>query len=62
MSELTTLRNRMGEVRGSGDRGGWMRAYGSRFDASTSSGVNYRQQQRGMTFGADAPIPVSNGQ
>jgi outer membrane autotransporter protein len=62
MSELTTLRSRMGEVRGSGEGGGWMRAYGSRFDASTSAGVNYRQQQRGMTFGADAPIPVSNGQ
>lgn len=62
MSEMTTLRSRMGEVRGSGEGGGWMRAYGSRFDASTSSGVDYRQNQRGMSFGADAPIPVSNGQ
>ncbi|MDB6049473.1 MAG: outer rane autotransporter [Pseudomonas sp.] len=62
MSELTTLRSRMGEVRGSGEGGGWMRAYGSRFNASTRAGVEYRQQQSGMSFGADAPVPVNNGQ
>ncbi|MEB0122672.1 autotransporter outer membrane beta-barrel domain-containing protein, partial [Pseudomonas sp. CCI1.2] len=62
MSEMTTLRSRMGEVRGSGEGGGWMRAYGSRFEATTGVGVGYKQQQRGLSFGADAPVPVSNGQ
>ncbi|WP_416195062.1 autotransporter outer membrane beta-barrel domain-containing protein [Pseudomonas sp. MH10] len=62
MSEMTTLRSRMGEVRGSGEGGGWMRAYGSRFEATTGAGVGYKQQQRGLSFGADAPVPVSNGQ
>lgn len=61
MSELTTLRSRMGEVRGSEEGGGWMRAYGSRFDATTGAGVEYKQQQRGMSFGADAPVPIGNG-
>ncbi|MDY7561019.1 autotransporter outer membrane beta-barrel domain-containing protein [Pseudomonas sp. CCC3.2] len=61
MSELTTLRSRMGEVRGSEEGGGWMRAYGSRFDAATGAGIKYKQQQRGMSFGADAPVPIGNG-
>jgi outer membrane autotransporter protein len=62
MSELTTLRSRMGEVRNSGEGGGWIRAYGSRFNATTGAGVDYEQRQSGMSFGADAPVPVSNGQ
>jgi hypothetical protein len=40
-SELTTLRSRMGEVRGQAQGGGWMRTYGSRFNASLDSGVDY---------------------
>ncbi|WP_374028599.1 autotransporter outer membrane beta-barrel domain-containing protein [Pseudomonas sp. UMAB-08] len=62
MSELTTLRSRMGEVRNSGEGGGWIRAYGNRFNATTSAGVDYEQRQSGMSFGADAPVPVSSGQ
>lgn len=62
MSELTTLRSRMGEVRTSGEGGGWIRAYGNRFNATTGAGVDYEQKQSGMSFGADAPVPVSNGQ
>jgi outer membrane autotransporter protein len=62
MSELTTLRSRMGEVRGSGQGGGWIRAYGNRFDASTGGGTDYKQRQNGFSFGADAPVPVSEGQ
>lgn len=61
-SELTTLRSRMGEVRGQEQGGGWMRAYGSRFNASTGDGVDYRNNQSGLSFGADAPLPVSVGQ
>lgn len=60
-SELTTLRSRMGEVRGREEGGGWMRSYGSRFNASLDAGVNYQQKQRGLSFGADAPVPVSDG-
>lgn len=61
-SELTTLRSRMGEVRGREQGGGWMRTYGSRFNAALESGVNYSQKQQGLSFGADAPVPVGNGQ
>lgn len=61
MSELSTLRSRMGEVRARGQAGGWMRAYGSRLNATTSDGVDYRQKQSGLSLGADAPVEVSNG-
>jgi outer membrane autotransporter protein len=60
-SELTTLRSRMGEVRGQEEGGGWIRSYGNRFDANTGAGLSYHQKQQGMSFGADAPIPVANG-
>lgn len=61
-SELSTLRSRMGEVRGQEQRGGWLRAYGSRFNASTGDGVDYRNNQSGLSLGADAPLSVSVGQ
>lgn len=61
-SELTTLRSRMGEIRGQEQGGGWIRAYGNRFNASLDSGLDYRQKQQGMSFGADAPVPVGAGQ
>lgn len=60
-SELTTLRSRMGEVRGQEQGGGWIRSYGNRFKASLDAGVDYQQKQQGLSFGADAPIPVSKG-
>jgi outer membrane autotransporter protein len=60
-SELTTLRSRMGEVRGREEGGGWMRSYGSRFKASLDAGVDYQQKQHGLSLGADAPVPVSDG-
>ena len=61
-SELNILRSRMGEVRGKEQAGGWIRAYGSKFNASTGDGINYRNNQRGLSLGADAPLPVSVGQ
>ncbi|WP_235204858.1 autotransporter outer membrane beta-barrel domain-containing protein [Pseudomonas syringae] len=61
MSELSTLRSRMGEVRLSGKAGGWMRAYGNRLTATTGDGIDYRQKQSGLSLGADAPIELSNG-
>lgn len=61
--ELSTLRSRMGEVRmDHGKAGGWIRAYGNKFDVDASSGVAYRQVQQGLSFGADAPLPLGDGQ
>jgi outer membrane autotransporter protein len=60
-NELTTLRSRMGEVRGQEQGGGWIRSYGNRFNASLDAGVDYQQNQQGLSFGADAPIPVNDG-
>ncbi|HEX8592239.1 MAG TPA: autotransporter outer membrane beta-barrel domain-containing protein [Pseudomonas sp.] len=61
-SELTTLRSRMGEVRGKPLGGAWMRSYGSRFNASTGDGVDYQQKQSGFTLGVDAPLDVGIGE
>lgn len=61
-SELSTLRSRMGEVRGQEQGGGWIRSYGSRFKASLDSGLSYQQRQHGLSLGADGPVPVMNGQ
>lgn len=61
-SELSTLRSRMGEVRGQESGGGWIRTYGNRFNASLGSGVDYQQKQHGLSFGADAPVSVGDGQ
>lgn len=61
--ELSTLRSRMGEVRmDHGKAGGWIRAYGNKFNVSASSGVAYQQVQQGLSFGADAPLPMGDGQ
>jgi len=61
--ELSTLRSRMGEVRmDHGKAGGWIRAYGNKFDVSASSGAAYKQTQQGLSFGADAPLPMGDGQ
>lgn len=61
--ELSTLRSRMGELRFKGGQpGGWIRAYGNKFDAKAASGVGYQQTQQGLSFGADAPLPVGDGQ
>lgn len=61
--ELSTLRTRMGEVRMDDDKaGGWIRAYGNKYNVSASSGVAYQQTQQGLSFGADAPLPIGSGQ
>jgi outer membrane autotransporter protein len=61
--EMTSLRSRMGELRyNQGKNAGvWMRAYGNQHNiADASSGVGYQQNQRGLTFGADAQLGESN--
>lgn len=61
--ELTSLRSRMGELRlDDGKAGGWMRAYGNKYDVAASSGVAYKQTQQGFSLGADAPLPIGGGQ
>lgn len=54
--EMSTLRSRIGEVRGSGQGGSWMRSYGNKYQVAGSSGLGYRQNQYGMSLGVDAPL------
>lgn len=55
--EMTSLRSRMGELRHNGAQaGGWMRAYGNKYEVSGGDGGAYDQVQRGFSLGADAPL------
>lgn len=61
--ELSTLRSRMGELRlDERKSGGWVRAYGNKFNVSPASGAAYSQVQQGFSLGADAPLPYGDGQ
>ncbi|MFC3939052.1 autotransporter outer membrane beta-barrel domain-containing protein [Pseudomonas gingeri NCPPB 3146 = LMG 5327] len=60
--ELATLRNRMGEIRTSGEGGGWIRGYGNQYNVSADAGFAYKQRQKGLSLGVDLPVPVGNGQ
>ncbi|WP_224770933.1 autotransporter outer membrane beta-barrel domain-containing protein [Pseudomonas sp. FEN] len=60
--ELATLRGRMGEIRTSGEGGGWIRGYGNQYNVTAEAGFGYKQRQKGLSFGVDLPIPVSDGQ
>lgn len=62
--ELASLRSRMGELRYNDGRsaGLWMRTYGSKYNVADASGVGYSQNQQGISFGADAPLPIGDGQ
>jgi outer membrane autotransporter protein len=61
--ELTSLRSRMGELRFNGGKsGGWIRTYGNKYDVAQASGVGYKQNQQGISLGADAPMPFGDGQ
>ncbi|MBC3950972.1 autotransporter outer membrane beta-barrel domain-containing protein [Pseudomonas folii] len=61
--ELTTLRSRMGELRQGHTAGGvWARAYGNKFNISATDQVSYQQNQQGMSFGVDTPLPSADGQ
>ncbi|UVJ43112.1 autotransporter outer membrane beta-barrel domain-containing protein [Pseudomonas sp. LS1212] len=62
--ELSSLRSRMGELRYSGGKraGGWIRTYGNKYNVADASGVGYQQTQQGISLGADAPLPVGDGQ
>lgn len=61
--ELTSLRSRMGELRFNGGKaGGWVRTYGNKYNVDEASGVGYQQTQQGFSLGADAPLPIGDGQ
>ncbi|MDB5983145.1 MAG: tibA 1 [Pseudomonas sp.] len=61
--ELATLRSRMGELRNGHDQGGaWARTYGNKFNISAADGVAYSQNQGGVSFGVDTPLPAADGQ
>jgi outer membrane autotransporter protein len=63
--EMTSLRTRMGELRHSDGQssGLWTRAYGNKFEVNNGDiGVQYKQNQRGFTLGADAPLSGGDGQ
>lgn len=61
--ELTSLRTRMGELRfNGGQAGGWIRTYGNKYNVAAASGLGYQQNQQGISLGADAPLPVGDGQ
>lgn len=61
--ESASLRSRMGELRtDSNHGGGWMRTYGNKYNMAAAAGVEYSQQQQGISFGADLPISSRDGQ
>ncbi|EUB84584.1 autotransporter outer membrane beta-barrel domain-containing protein [Pseudomonas sp. GM30] len=63
LGELTSLRSRMGELRfNGGQAGAWGRTYTSKYNIADGSGVGYQQRQHGFTLGADAPLPLGDGQ
>jgi outer membrane autotransporter protein len=61
--ELSSLRSRMGELRHNGGQSGaWSRVYGAKYNVSGDNGLSYSQQQNGFSLGADAPLPIGDGQ
>ena len=54
--EMSTLRSRMGEVRGSGQGGAWMRTYGNKYDVASAGGLGYQQRQSGYSLGSDVAL------
>lgn len=61
--ELSSLRSRMGELRHNGGQSGaWSRVYGGKYNVSGDNGLSYSQQQNGFSLGADAPLPIGDGQ
>jgi len=63
LGELTSLRTRMGELRfNGGQSGAWGRTYANKYNIADGSGVGYQQTQQGFTLGADAALPLGDGQ
>lgn len=61
--ELSTLRQRMGEVReGYGSGGAWIRLIGNESHVQPRDDSTYKQTQSGFTVGIDSPHELENGQ
>ncbi|PCR93973.1 autotransporter outer membrane beta-barrel domain-containing protein [Pseudomonas fluorescens] len=59
--EASSLRSRMGELRfNGGQSGAWIRTYGNQYNVAQGSGVAYKQNQQGLSLGADARLGDSN--
>ncbi|HGN0626932.1 autotransporter outer membrane beta-barrel domain-containing protein [Achromobacter xylosoxidans] len=60
--EMTTLRTRMGDMRqGKQNGGAWVRALGSQQNVNERAGVGYKQNQAGVSLGADVVHDITNG-
>lgn len=59
--EMTSLNNRMGDLRvNGGQTGGWVRSYGNRFSITNNAyGNGYSQNQYGLAMGVDTPIQIA---
>ncbi|WP_256576060.1 MULTISPECIES: autotransporter outer membrane beta-barrel domain-containing protein [unclassified Pseudomonas] len=59
--EASSLRSRMGELRFNGGKSGaWIRTYGNQYNVADGSGVAYKQNQQGLSLGADARLGDSD--
>ncbi|MEO6676999.1 MAG: autotransporter outer membrane beta-barrel domain-containing protein, partial [Pseudomonas sp.] len=59
--EMSTLINRMGDLRvNGGQSGGWVRSYGNRYSVSGNVlGGSYSQTQSGIAMGVDTPVQIA---
>lgn len=60
--ELSSLRSRLGEVRGTGQGGIWMRSYGNKYNVDPAGGLHYSQQQLGFSLGLDTAVTTVDSQ
>ncbi|WP_095050889.1 autotransporter outer membrane beta-barrel domain-containing protein [Pseudomonas sp. Irchel s3h9] len=74
-AEMTTLNNRLGDRRlngaepsvsarstGQSQAGVWIRTYSNQYNVDNAYGDGYSQSQKGVSVGADAPLPIGDGQ
>ncbi|MDP5009516.1 MAG: autotransporter outer membrane beta-barrel domain-containing protein, partial [Glaciimonas sp.] len=60
--EMSSLRSRMGELHlGKIDGGIWARTYGRGYSVDSGVGLGYKQDQSGLSVGADVPVAIRNG-
>lgn len=60
-TELSTLRQRLGELDNNHSSGVWGRAISSRYKVDKDSGAVYKHQLNGFVLGADQALEASNG-
>lgn len=61
--EMTTLRLRMGEVRGTQQQGDvWLRMLGNQYNVTATQDIGYEQEQAGFSIGVDTVSEMEYGQ